>query len=224
MWTLLLPLLVHVGTYWLTAGLCFDPDQPNPPQPLDVWQRPTKAPRKGAYPRCLGLDPVGMERVARNQLLWSPVTFALFFWVCPPSDWSLLWAPLQLALCHGLTDVLTYGAHRAFHTAPLKAWHETHHRWMVVSPAAAYDAHPLEHVVVNLLPMLIASALARCNYWTVCAWIFWTTDHVVWSHSNGDAAHRQHHATRRSNYGTYGRWTDKLLGTFAELPDHDVEV
>ncbi|XP_030378254.1 fatty acid hydroxylase domain-containing protein 2 [Scaptodrosophila lebanonensis] len=121
-----------------------------------------------------------------------------------------------------LEEIMFYYSHRLLHhKAIYKYVHKKHHEW--TSPVAAMTlyAHPVEHIVANLIPVGFSLALLRSHIavaWMVFALAIMNSmnDHAGYSFpwSGGSVRfHDYHHAKFNYNYGVTG-WLDKLHGTY----------
>jgi len=114
-----------------------------------------------------------------------------------------------------------YFIHRLFHIVPYlyKTYHARHHVWTHPVSRAALDTHPVDHVFINLLPLLLGPTLwPPVSFTVVYLWVMMSTYHAVYTHSYpltrswGQRLHVLHHVMPRYNFGIYGFW-DALLGT-----------
>lgn len=101
-------------------------------------------------------------------------------------------------------DGLFYYTHRLFHTPVLYWIHSDHHAYTqtVVAPNAL-DAAWIEHVLLDLLPMIVASVACGFGFYMNVLWVALATFNVLYAHSGYSANmhHLKHHQTRTCNYG-----------------------
>jgi len=146
--TIAAPSIVLFVSYWVIVSM-FVRKQPDPSESLG--------------------SETAVRQVLQNQLVWTPVVLITYGITMPVrSPYSVLHLWWQLPLCYLLHDVFFYALHRAFHTKYLRWMHEKHHMWVDVRLVAAFDAHPIEHVIANVLPMVLASYFARLSFLTTC--------------------------------------------------------
>ncbi|XP_017963244.1 fatty acid hydroxylase domain-containing protein 2 [Drosophila navojoa] len=121
-----------------------------------------------------------------------------------------------------MEETMFYYVHRLMHHRSVyKYVHKKHHEWTAPVAAMTLYAHPIEHVVANLLPVGISVSLLGTH--VVVAWgiislavINSMSDHTGYSFpwSGGSVRfHDYHHAKFNYNYGVTG-WLDKLHGTY----------
>lgn len=134
--------------------------------------------------------------------------------------------PLSEFLAHFAWGVLArealfYGAHRAMHHPALYARiHKQHHVFTAPMAFAAQYAHPVEHLLVNALPIFVPMAVCRAHILTFAAFFVYellqtTTSHCGYRVFWNARLHDRHHEKFRVNYGTIGL-VDWLLGTDQE--------
>src|SRR3972149_3722978 len=80
--------------------------------------------------------------------------------------------------------ILFYTLHRLFHTPFLyKHIHKQHHEWFMPTPLEAIYAHPLEHIIVNIFPILISPILANLPLYHFRIWAFGASINTAYGHS-----------------------------------------
>ena len=113
------------------------------------------------------------------------------------------------------TDRL-FHENRALH----KHVHAVHHSWVSTEPWSAFYAHPVEHALVNVLPILGPARLVGMSEYSFRVFMNTATFSVIVSHSAVLSAHARapptshdlHHLLRTGNYRDSGR-LDALFGT-----------
>jgi fatty acid hydroxylase domain-containing protein 2 len=136
---------------------------------------------------------------------------------------SVLEMLAHLVVCVAVEEVLFYYSHRLMH-APFfyQRIHKIHHEWTAPIALTATYAHPFEHLVSNLAPVLAGPLLCRAHLVTTWAWIALALFSTTASHSGyhlpfmpSPEAHDYHHALFNNNYGPTG-FLDWLHGTDRE--------
>ncbi|KAH8409018.1 hypothetical protein KR009_005321 [Drosophila setifemur] len=131
-----------------------------------------------------------------------------------------------------LEEIMFYYAHRLLHhKAVYKYVHKKHHEWTAPIAAITLYAHPVEHVVANLMP--VAMSIAILGTHVALAWVIFAlaivnsmSDHTGYSFpwSAGSVRfHDYHHAKFNYNYGVLGI-LDKLHGTYRAIPEQKVPL
>ncbi|EDV92454.1 fatty acid hydroxylase domain-containing protein 2 [Drosophila grimshawi] len=121
-----------------------------------------------------------------------------------------------------LEEIMFYYVHRLLHhKAIYKYVHKKHHEWTAPHAAMTLYAHPIEHVVANLLPVGVSISILGAH--VLFAWVTISlavinsiTDHTGYSFPWSGVSvrfHDYHHAKFNYNYGVTG-WLDKLHGTY----------
>ena len=119
-------------------------------------------------------------------------------------------------------DFWFYTLHYLYHTNPyLYRIHKFHHRLRSTSAASALDAHPIEHLLINLGSVSIGPLLWNCYIPTLQVWVFITTATSCLSHSGFKynlvgSAHNLHHKLCKYNYGQGFYLMDRIFGTFRD--------
>jgi sterol desaturase/sphingolipid hydroxylase (fatty acid hydroxylase superfamily) len=193
-------LLVHVATYWIAARQSLG----------DACAAPADRHATVGVVAC----------VLQNQLIWTPLVAVPLLCLFPPPCQThgavvCLW---QAAGCVVLTDAFFYAMHRLFHCNFLYRFHARHHGWAIDRPEgfASYDAHPLEHAFVNVLPVLAAALVMRCDWVVLCLWVAAATASGVSAHDDPAGKHALHHKHRSVNFGVGPMLLDRAMGTFAQ--------
>lgn len=139
-----------------------------------------------------------------------------------PEGPAITWKQLgiQMFTVYMVTCVTFHALHYAFHTRWLWRFHRYHHRWVKPIPLYAFDAHPLEHVLVNLLPVMLGPLLLQWPMLWIQRWLSLATISSLWAHtSNMTGFHQLHHRYLTCNFGTTC-WTDMLMGTWKRDVSH----
>ncbi|XP_017275425.1 fatty acid hydroxylase domain-containing protein 2 isoform X2 [Kryptolebias marmoratus] len=90
---------------------------------------------------------------------------------CGPELPTFHWALMELAVFSMLEEVLFYYSHRLFHHPSLyKHYHKQHHEWTAPIGLVSIYAHPLEHVISNMLPVVIGPVLLGSHITTSSMW------------------------------------------------------
>ncbi len=125
----------------------------------------------------------------------------------------------HLLLCCAMREVLFYYAHRLLHQPRVyRAVHKTHHKFIAPVALAAQYAHPVEHIVANVLPVGLPPLLLHAHvltYWAFVALMLVETATVHSGYDFFDGAarmHDAHHEKFNLNYGVFG-WMDWMHGT-----------
>lgn len=126
-----------------------------------------------------------------------------------------------LVLC-----VSFYVLHRLAHSRTFchglvwRTIHMLHHTYSVPAPCGAFYCHPLEHIGMNLLPVLLGPMCLPTDMFTVRIWFALCTFSSVVAHDGAGGPHGLHHLRPDVNFGV-GTWLDTLAGTSGDLVPHD---
>jgi sterol desaturase/sphingolipid hydroxylase (fatty acid hydroxylase superfamily) len=122
---------------------------------------------------------------------------------------------IRLTVCILIEEVLFYYIHRILHTPWFyQRFHKLHHQIVVPVAVSTLYVDTVEHIVLNLLPVLFAPWLAGVQGDFLYVWFLLTNIASIASHSGYEFArfHEHHHRYRTCNYGVLGIM-DKLHGT-----------
>lgn len=216
-------LLVQVLFFWLPSAIYISLDSVFPDFSARHKIQPApKQPTAAEIRHCATI-------VLRNQLISLTIaslnTFVTAKTRSPsPLDVSPSLPPVSafardVVLCLLLREALFYYSHRLLHWPPLyRAVHKTHHRFVAPVALAAQYAHPLEHLVANVLPVALPPVLLHAH--VLSAWTFLALELLETStvHSGYDffagaaRMHDRHHERFNVNFGALG-FLDWVHGT-----------
>lgn len=117
---------------------------------------------------------------------------------------NIFWATL-------IHEVLFYHLHKFFHIPSMyRKIHWKHHIWSSPWALCATYAHPIEHAVVNIFPLLapvwiLDLSFIECRVWHIlalCATLIVAHGGYKWARR--ESPHEIHHAERNCNYGAIG--------------------
>ncbi|XP_055004290.1 fatty acid hydroxylase domain-containing protein 2 [Boleophthalmus pectinirostris] len=139
---------------------------------------------------------------------------------CGPELPTFHWALLELTAFAIIEEVLFYYSHRLFHQPSLyKTFHKQHHEWTAPIGIVCIYAHPLEHVISNMLPVAIGPVLLGSHLSTTCLWYCLALISTTVSHCGyhlpflpSPEFHDFHHLRFNQCYGVLGI-LDRLHGT-----------
>jgi fatty acid hydroxylase domain-containing protein 2 len=190
----------HFLAYWLTVALCtwFDQKHMFPKFP---WRHATEKAVQGW----------DIAAVFFNQFC---VTWPLSHIVAPLLNSTYTGLSLYSWLCYGVGLLLIeeccfYYSHRLLHHPVLYHHiHWFHHRFREPVAAMAISAHPVEHILSNLLPLTAGIVLLQTPPQVSALWVIIATVNAVLSHSGymtwSQGKHDLHHKFRNGNYGVLG--------------------
>ncbi|KAK3701717.1 hypothetical protein QZH41_018875 [Actinostola sp. cb2023] len=105
------------------------------------------------------------------------------------------------------------------HPKIYKYFHKKHHEWTAPVGIISIYAHPLEHLIANLSPIMLGPFLMGSHIATAWLWFFVAITSTNISHSGyhfpylpSPEAHDFHHLNFNQNYGILGV-LDRLHGT-----------
>ncbi|XP_041357077.1 fatty acid hydroxylase domain-containing protein 2-like [Gigantopelta aegis] len=166
-------------------------------------------------------------RVSFNSLCLSLPLMVIMYWMyklrgcefggeLPTFHWVLL----ELTIFTMVEEVAFYYSHRLFHHPKLyKHIHKIHHEYTAPFGLVSVYAHPIEHVIANLVPpmlgpLIMGSHLATAWMWFSLALMSTTVSHCGYHFPflPSPEAHDFHHHKFNQNYGVLGV-LDRLHGT-----------
>ena len=132
----------------------------------------------------------------------------------------------RLFLIINLSNLLFYGFHYLLHSKVLfKYIHYVHHEYIEPIGVATFYAHPIDHLLTNVLAFLIPTIFVGINYNMMLIMLSLGTIFSVLSHCNFQLkifnwvlfndSHIIHHKYFNCNYG-FGRYLDKFMNTYRQ--------
>lgn len=131
-----------------------------------------------------------IKQVVFNQVFVSgPMVMGIYHLTswrgepCSPQLPSFQRGLMELAVCVVVEELMFYYSHRLFHHPGLyKHFHKQHHEWTAPIGVVSIYAHPVEHVMSNMLPavlgpLLLGSHLTTTSLWYCMALISTTVSH-----------------------------------------------
>lgn len=159
-----------------------------------------------------------------NALVLIPLTVAILAGHQPsilsPTLPSLTTALAQIVTCIFIREAMFYYTHRLLHQPMFYTRiHKFHHQFTAPVGWAAQYAHPVEHIIANILPVVLPPKLVGAHQlvsWAYAGWVMLesTVDHAGYDVPWWGAARRHdgHHERFVGDYGTVGV-LDWLHGT-----------
>jgi len=161
-----------------------------------------------------GLGKVLFNSVVLNVLL-TALVFPLFRRISGPLNRplpDLAEILLHLVVFVAVEEVGFYYSHRLFHQPFFyKRFHKIHHEWTAPIALTAVYAHPLEHVVANLIPVAAGPVLMGSHLVTLWLWFTLALMSTCYHHSGfhfpftlASEFHDYHHLKFSNNFGLLG--------------------
>ncbi|KAL8587616.1 hypothetical protein ACOMHN_045305 [Nucella lapillus] len=169
-----------------------------------------------------------VKQVLFNQIIvgvpMAVLAQGVFEWrgcsILPEELPTFHWALLELIVCVLVEELCFYYSHRLLHHPRLyKHVHKQHHEWTAPASIASIYAHPIEHVLSNIVPPALGPILLGCHMATAWMWFAAAIMSTTVSHCGyhfpflpSPEAHDYHHLKFNQNYGVLGV-LDRLHGT-----------
>lgn len=214
---------------------------------LDVTNRPSWLRKYKVQPG--ENEPVKFRRLASaigqvvfNQIFVAfPVSF-LCFWIMKsrglPSVHTLPTFSrvlLELGVFIVIEEIGFYYSHRLVHHRKIyKHIHKKHHEWIAPIAVVAIYCHPFEHLLSNMLPLVLGPTIMGSHVATTWLWYGLAIFNTLNTHSGyhfpffpSPEGHDFHHLKFNECYGVLGildylHGTDKLFRSSAEYRRHIV--
>lgn len=207
----LLFLAVHCLVYWCACAL-FSIDY------RVLCRGQLQFPLSNMYPSKLR---AARRTIALQTVLMFPISatcdYLNFSITSTLSSGHLTW---QMPLMIILIDAIFYHIHRVLHASSFlyTSYHAYHHRWREsITSIATFDAHVVEHFVLNILPILAVIKCVNVNTFGATALIAFATFNSVLAHSgyiSTQGSHALHHKQNTINFGVGFMLFDRLYGTY----------
>ncbi|XP_077984393.1 fatty acid hydroxylase domain-containing protein 2-like [Glandiceps talaboti] len=148
-----------------------------------------------------------------HLFVWRGVEFG-------PELPTFQWVLVELIVFSLVEEVGFYYFHRLLHYPALyKYIHKVHHEWTAPISIVSLYAHPVEHVMSNILPPLVGPLLTGSHIATIWLWFIIALFSSIIAHCGyhvpflpSPEAHDFHHRKFVNNYGVLGV-LDRLHGT-----------
>jgi len=179
------------------------------------------------------LDPSRLRkailRVLFNQIVISGPIMALAYYLMELRGCSFgrhlptfAWVVWEVFVMIWVEEICFYYSHRLLHHPRLyKHIHKVHHEWTSPIGVVSIYAHPFEHAVSNLLPIILGPLLCGSHIATAWMWYALALTSTTISHCGyhfpflpSPEAHDFHHLKFNQNFGVLGV-LDRLHGTDA---------
>nr|XP_046266623.1 fatty acid hydroxylase domain-containing protein 2 isoform X1 [Scatophagus argus] len=181
------------------------------------------------------VDPVKLRHALKTVLfnhvfISGPMVVIAYYvmsWIGNPCDPELPTfhrALMELAVFSMVEEIMFYYSHRLFHHPGLyKHFHKQHHEWTAPIGVVAIYAHPLEHVISNMLPVVMGPLMLGSHLTTTTMWYCLALFSTTISHCGyhlpflpSPEFHDFHHLKFNQCYGVFGV-LDRLHSTDAKF-------
>lgn len=203
---------VPTGLYWVIGGLYFILDYTRKPELLYEFKIQKRKQLNHTKIQSL------IYRILYNQVIVTiPTSLVLIY---PISYYRLSFETeipsfktsiFHLVLFILIEETLFYYIHKLLHTKLLyKYIHKIHHEWTAPIGLCAIYAHPIEHIVSNLLPLFVGPFIFKSHVVTVWLWLCMAVINTIHTHSGyhlpflpSSEQHDYHHRAFNVNYGVF---------------------
>jgi len=217
-------MILHMVVFWLYGLLLIYFDLSEKNTAITNYKiQPTKN-------RPLPLHSLGktVRLVLFNQIfVGTPITIVMYFLMIWRGISMTLPLPsfnrfvFELALCVLIEEVGFYYTHRLFHSKLFYGrYHKIHHEWTAPIGVASLYAHPLEHLLSNLLPIYLGPFILGTHLATMWVWQTLATVTTINTHSGyhlpfmpSPEAHDFHHLS-------FNQITDKVFRESYQYKQH----
>lgn len=153
--------------------------------------------------------------VLLNQFL---ITFPVMWLLGDFPEGSLFsWENLyKIPLTFLFLEIMFFYSHLLLHTQWFYSrFHYIHHKWTYPMAISALYAHPFEHLLSNVLPVILAAKFTGLNFITTRVWhAFVLANTLIVAHGGyANDMHYKHHLLRDCNFGAIGM-LDSIHNTY----------
>lgn len=219
--------ILHFSTFWCHCILLLIVDfNPELCKPFHQWKiQPDKNNplKRGKFLHCLKVVlfnqffvniPVACLLYKAMQMNGNGVNIAAETF---PSFSTML---AQFVFFIVIEEIGFYYSHRLMHNPTLyQMFHKKHHEWIAPIGMAAIYAHPVEHILCNLTPLVLGPYFLNAHIFTYWLWLTMAVATTINSHCGyhfpfapSPENHDFHHLAFNVNYGVLGV-LDRLHGT-----------
>jgi len=182
--------------------------------------------------RCLDLNMLrqAMPLIVFNFFLGTLVAPLMFYAFLPENAYDLRTRPGTCELVWhcivwvAVEEIMFFYLHRWMHVnkSMYKAIHKIHHTWTAPVSFSAIYCHPFEHIVVNVIPLVVGPIICGSHVLAIGVYLFAGLVHTTGAHSgywicDDNGMHDEHHRKFDVNYGAIGIM-DSLYGTYCLPP------